>query len=84
MWVMTPQRRTLIMSRWNRLVADVRYAVSFKGVASPTLRAAFTDYELEDGTGVTIVRCTQEALRAVLDRIEEFGLVLTDVRTVAD
>jgi len=83
MWVMTPPRQTLIMGKWSRLVADVRYAVSFKGVASPTLRAAFTDYELEDGVGMTTVRCTQEAVRPVLARIEEFGLVLLDVR-IAD
>jgi hypothetical protein len=81
-WVMTHARQRFIMSGWSRLVADVRYAVSFKGVASPTLRAAFADYELEDGTGVTIVRCSQEALRTVLTRIEDFGLVVNDVRTV--
>ncbi len=84
MWVMTRLPHRLIMSGWSGFMADVRYAVSFKGVASPTLRAAFTDYELEDGAGTTIVRCTQEALRTVLTRIEEFGLVLSDVRTVSD
>ena len=57
--------------------------MSFKGVASPTLRAAFVDHELEAGTGVTIVRCTQAALRTVIARIEEFGLELLDVRLIA-
>ena len=65
-------------------MADLRYEVSFKGVASPTLRAAFADCELGTGTGVTLVRCPQAALRSVLARIEELGLELLDVRLVAE
>ena len=60
------------------------YEVSFKGVASPTLRAAFADCQLGTGTGVTLVRCTQDALRTVIARIEECGLQLLDVRLVAE
>jgi hypothetical protein len=65
-------------------MADLTYEVSFKGVASPTLRAAFIDYELETGAGVTSVRCTQAAVHAVFARIEEFGLQLLDVRLIAE
>ena len=64
-------------------MADLTYEVSFKGVASPTLRAAFVDCELVTGTGHTIVRCPHAALSAVMARIEEFGLELLDVRLVA-
>ena len=65
-------------------MADLTYELSFKGVASPMLRAAFADWELEAGTGVTLVRCSQDALRTVIARIEELGLELLDVRLVAE
>jgi hypothetical protein len=64
-------------------MAELTYEVSFKGVASPTLRAAFVDHDLETGTGITTVRCTQASLRTVMARIEEFGLELLDVRLIA-
>jgi hypothetical protein len=64
-------------------MADLTYEVSFKGVASPTLRAAFVDCVLDAGGGVTIVHCGQDKLRTVMARIEEFGLELLDVRLVA-
>jgi hypothetical protein len=66
-----------------RLMAELTYEVSFKGVASPTLRAAFVDCELEAGMGVTSVRCAHGAVRTVIARIEEFGLELLDVRLIA-
>ena len=65
-------------------MADLAYEVSFKGVASPTLRAAFTECAVEAGAGRTLVRCRQEALSAVIARIEELGLQLLDVRLVAE
>jgi hypothetical protein len=67
-----------------RLMADLTYEVSFKGVASGTLRAAFGGYELSVGTGRTLVRCSRDALRAVIARIEELGLELLEIRLVAD
>ena len=62
-------------------MADLTYEVSFLGVASPTLRAAFVGCELVTGTGRTIVRCPRDELGTVMARIEEFGLELLDVRT---
>jgi hypothetical protein len=62
---------------------DVVYEVSFKGVASPTLRAAFLDCELAAASGVTSLRCTKAALAGVIARVEEFGLDLLDVRLIA-
>ena len=64
-------------------MADLTYEVSFKGVASPTLRAAFVDHELATGVGTTSVRCTQDALHDVIARIEDFGLQLIGVRLIA-
>ena len=58
--------------------------MSFKGVASPTLRAAFTDCELTAAMGVTSVRCTKASVRTVIARIEEFGLELVAVRMIAE
>lgn len=65
-------------------MADLIYEVSFKGVASDTVRAAFAGSELTAGTGVTTVRCRQEALRGVIAQIEGLGLDLLDVTLVAD
>ena len=65
-----------------RLMADLTYEVSFKGVASPTLRAAFTDCERHGREGVT-AGCTKTALLSVIARIAEFGLQLLAVRLIA-
>jgi hypothetical protein len=65
-------------------MAELTYELSFKGVASPTLRAAFADYEVGSGTGTTWVRCSHDALRGVITRIEELGLDLLDVRLIAE
>ena len=64
-------------------MADLSYEVSFKGVASPTLRAAFVDCELGTGVGTTWVRCSHAGVRDVIARIEDFGLDLLDVRLLA-
>jgi hypothetical protein len=64
-------------------MAELTYEVSFKGFASPTLRAAFTDHELDTGPGTTVVCCTKDSVHRVIARIEEFGLELVDVRLVA-
>ena len=64
-------------------MAELTYEVSFEGVASPTVRAAFADCEVDTGTARTSVRCRQAALRSVIARVEELGLELLDVRLVA-
>ena len=66
-----------------RPMADLTYEVSFKGVASPTLRAAFVDCAVTTGVGTTSVRCTHDALRDVIARIEDFRLELIGVRLIA-
>ena len=55
-------------------MADLRYEVSFKGVASVDIRAAFGDCEADTGRGITTVRCPKEGLNAVVNRIEDLGL----------
>jgi hypothetical protein len=86
----TPSRVTTSVSGgpmiggWAQQMADLTYEVSFKGVAGPTLRAAFDDCEVDAGGGVTMVRCTQDALRSVIARVEEFGLELLDVLLIAE
>ena len=64
-------------------MADLTYEVSFKGIASPTLRAAFINCEVGTGIGTTWVRCEHDALRQVIARIEDLGLELLDVRLIA-
>jgi hypothetical protein len=65
-------------------MADLRYEVSFKGVASPTLRAAFADCDVGSGVGTTWVRCSHDALGVIVARIEELGLELLEVRLLAE
>jgi hypothetical protein len=65
-------------------MAALTYEVSFKGAASETLRAAFAKYDLSVSTGVTLIRCSQGELRPLINRLEELGLELLDVRLVAD
>ena len=65
-------------------MADLTYEVSFKGVASPTLQAVFAGCVVGTGTGLTWVRCSHDALRDVMARIEEFGLELLGVRLIAE
>jgi hypothetical protein len=65
-------------------MAGLIHEVSFKGVASPTLRAAFAEFELDAGSGVTTVRCPRATLHVVIARLEELGLELLDVRLVAE
>jgi hypothetical protein len=57
------------------------YEVSFRGVASDALRAAFHDCEVETGHGTTTVRCAHDALRGVLTRIQDLGLELIEVES---
>jgi hypothetical protein len=63
-------------------MADLVYEVSFRGVASDALRAAFDDCELEVGGGTTTLRCLAPALGAVLDRLQDLGLELIDVSSI--
>jgi len=65
-------------------MADLRYVVSFKGAASPTVRSAFENCELSTESGVTFVRCPHGDLSSVLARIQDVGLELLEVRLVAD
>ena len=76
-------RGALIENR-NRLMADLVYEVSFEGVASPMLQAAFPGCDLDTGAGLTVVRCSQDELRGVIVRIEELALQLLDIRLVAE
>jgi hypothetical protein len=65
-------------------MAELNYLVSFKGVASPTVRSAFVNCGVETDNGVTRVRCAHAQLTNVMSRIQELGLELLDVHLVAD
>ena len=65
-------------------MADLKYLLSFKGAASPTLRSAFANCDIETDDGVTVVRCRHNELSRVIAQIQEFGLDLLDVHLVAD
>ena len=68
-------------------MAELVYALSFKGAASDTLAGAFDECVVTAGRGVTTVRSTvpdQAALQGLIARINALGLELLDVRLVAD
>lgn len=65
------------------VMAALIYELSFKGAASPTLRAAFSEFELESGRDVTWVRCQRSRLSAVTALIEDLGLELVEIRMLA-
>jgi hypothetical protein len=56
------------------------YEASVRGEMSDVLGAAFTECLIAAGHGTTIVRFRPEALREVLDRFQDFGLDLIDLR----
>ncbi len=56
------------------------YEASVRGEMSDVLRAAFTDCVIVAGRGITTVRFRPEALRDVLDRFQDFGLDLIELR----
>ena len=65
-------------------MAALSYLLSFKGAASPTLRSAFANCDLESDDGVTVVRCPHDDLNRVIAQIQDLGLELLDVHMVAD
>jgi hypothetical protein len=56
------------------------YEASVRGEMSDVLGAAFTECVIAPGQGATTVRFRPEALRDVLDRFQDFGLDLIDLR----
>lgn len=64
-------------------MAALTYVLSFEGAASPTLRAAFTEFELEVAAGVTSVRCPPDRLHVVLALVQDLGLEVLEVRSHA-
>jgi hypothetical protein len=68
-------------------MAELVYELSFQGAASDVLAGAFEDCMVSTDRGVTTLRsgCVdQAALQGLITRIFGLGLVLLDVRLVAD
>ena len=68
-------------------MAAHEYELRFRGEADATIRAAFPDFEVTVGTGATSLRgrlSDQAALHGVLDRIQDLGLELLEVRALND
>lgn len=65
-------------------MAALIYALSFKGHASPTLCAAFADFEVEAADGATWVRCARDQLRSLIALVQDLGLELLEVRMLAE
>jgi hypothetical protein len=65
-------------------MADLNYLLTFKGAASPTLRSAFANCDVETNNGMTLVRCAHDHLSHVIAQIQDLGLELLEVHLVAD
>lgn len=68
-------------------MAQLVYELSFKGVASDTLAAAFDTASISRSHGVTTVTASvrdQADLQGLLGRIHALGLELLEVHLVAD
>ena len=62
------------------LSRGMMYEASVRGEMSDVLGAAFADCVIAAGHGTTMIRFRPEALREVLDRFQDFGLDLIDLR----
>ena len=63
------------------------YELSFKGEAGETVRAAFSELSITTARGRTVLRgclSDQAALYSVIERIQDLGLELIDVRQVVE
>jgi hypothetical protein len=63
-------------------VTDGTYVITVRGVAGPSVRAAFDDVEVSVAGDTTVLRGTgtdQAALHGLLHRIEDLGLEVVDV-----
>jgi len=68
-------------------MARLRYELTFKGRASDTLAAAFTDCEVERQRGVTVVRASvadATGLDGLIARITALKLELLDAHLLAE
>ena len=63
------------------------YEVTLRGEPGPVLRAAFPEFELRGGSGLTQLRgefVDQAALHGLMERISSLGLELVDLHLVVD
>ncbi len=63
-------------------VTDSTYTITVRGVAGPSVRAAFHDVEISVAGDTTVLRragTDQAALHGLLNRIQDLGLVVIDV-----
>jgi len=68
-------------------MAELVYEISFKGAASDALAGAFEGCTVRARRGVTVLRTgrvDQASLHGLIDRVGDLGLVLLDVRLVAE
>jgi hypothetical protein len=61
------------------------YEITFRGEAVPAIADAFEEFEVIIGTGSTTLRgeqLDQAALHGAIDRLQNFGLELLEVRAI--
>ena len=63
------------------------YELEFRGESGPALRAAFPEFDLQTGHGMTCLHgefVDQAALHGVIERINSLGLELVGLHLVVD
>jgi hypothetical protein len=68
-------------------MAQLVYELSFKGAASPTLRAAFDDCEVVTGPGMTTLRVVvpdAAGMHGMVERVKDLGLEILELRLVVE
>ncbi len=63
------------------------YELRFRGEADKIIRAAFPEFDVTADRGTTVLRGRlpdQAALHGALDRIQDLGLELVEVRALTD
>ena len=74
------------MTSPDRAAAD-QYVIVVRGVAGPTVRAAFADLQMAtvgDDTVLREILPEQAALHGVLQRLQNLGIEVTEVRRERD
>jgi hypothetical protein len=68
-------------------MAQLVYELSFKGAASPTLRAAFDDCEVVTGPGTTTLRVAvpdAAGMHGVVERVKDLGLEILELHLIVE